>query len=133
MLRSNQLSYITAICIIDKVRLFACFLGGLTPVAVKQSVEQLRRSNKKACMSRKTGNDLFIVDNRDDDWKVVSYLAEWREISSRAPVRAIGRPHADSLAVKIREGDCALCSARPVSTVSLIKKEKYDNQTPFCR
>ena len=34
-------------------------------------------------MSSKTGNDLFIVDNSDDDWKVLSYLAEWSEISSR--------------------------------------------------
>ena len=34
-------------------------------------------------MSTKTGNDLFIVDNSDDDWKVLNYLAEWSEISSR--------------------------------------------------
>lgn len=34
-------------------------------------------------MSVKTGNDLFIVDNSDDEWKVLSYLAEWSEISSR--------------------------------------------------
>ena len=34
-------------------------------------------------MATKTGNDLFIVDNSDDDWKVLSYLAEWSEISSR--------------------------------------------------
>ena len=34
-------------------------------------------------MVTKTGNDLFIVDNSDDDWKVLSYLAEWSEISSR--------------------------------------------------
>lgn len=34
-------------------------------------------------MAAKTGNDLFIVDNSDDDWKVVNYLAEWSEISSR--------------------------------------------------
>ncbi len=31
----------------------------------------------------KSGNDLFIVDNSDDDWKVLNYLAEWSEISSR--------------------------------------------------
>ena len=31
----------------------------------------------------KTGSDLFIVDNSDDDWKVLNYLAEWTEISSR--------------------------------------------------
>ena len=31
-------------------------------------------------MTTKTGNDLFIVDNSDDDWKVLSYLAEWSEI-----------------------------------------------------
>ncbi len=34
-------------------------------------------------MNTKTGNDLFIVDNSDNDWKVLSYLAEWSEISSR--------------------------------------------------
>ena len=34
-------------------------------------------------MSNKTGNDLFIVDNSDDEWKVLSYLSEWSEISSR--------------------------------------------------
>ncbi len=31
----------------------------------------------------KSGSDLFIVDNSDDDWKVLSYLAEWTAISSR--------------------------------------------------
>ncbi len=31
----------------------------------------------------KTGNDLFIVDNSDEEWKVLNYLAEWCEISSR--------------------------------------------------
>ncbi|MEI8324179.1 MAG: helicase-related protein [Betaproteobacteria bacterium] len=34
-------------------------------------------------MAKKTGNDLFIVDNSDDDWKVLNYLAEWSDISSR--------------------------------------------------
>lgn len=34
-------------------------------------------------MNKKTGNDLFIVDNSDEDWKVLNYLAEWSEISSR--------------------------------------------------
>ena len=34
-------------------------------------------------MNKKTGNDLFIVDNSDDDWKVLSYLTEWSDISSR--------------------------------------------------
>jgi hypothetical protein len=29
----------------------------------------------------KAGSDLFIVDNSDDDWKVVDYLREWTEIS----------------------------------------------------
>ena len=32
-------------------------------------------------MVAKTGNDLFIVDNSDEDWKVLNYLAEWAEIS----------------------------------------------------
>lgn len=34
-------------------------------------------------MNKKTGNDLFIVDNSDDDWKALSYLTEWSAISSR--------------------------------------------------
>lgn len=32
---------------------------------------------------KKTGNDLFIVDNSDDEWKVLNYLSEWSSISSR--------------------------------------------------
>jgi hypothetical protein len=28
-------------------------------------------------MNKKTGNDLFIVDNSDEDWKVLNYLSEW--------------------------------------------------------
>ena len=34
-------------------------------------------------MATKTGNDLFIVDNGDADWKVLNYLREWSDISSR--------------------------------------------------
>jgi SNF2 family DNA or RNA helicase len=34
-------------------------------------------------MAIKTGNDLFIVDNSDEDWKVLNYLAEWSEISHK--------------------------------------------------
>jgi len=34
-------------------------------------------------MAAKTGNDLFIVDNSDEDWKVLNYLAEWSEISHK--------------------------------------------------
>lgn len=34
-------------------------------------------------MESKTGNDLFIVDNSDDDWKVFNYLKEWSVISSQ--------------------------------------------------
>lgn len=30
----------------------------------------------------KSGSDLFIVDNSDDDWKVVDYLREWSQISN---------------------------------------------------
>ena len=29
----------------------------------------------------KSGGDLFIVDNSDDDWKVARYLREWTEIA----------------------------------------------------
>jgi hypothetical protein len=34
-------------------------------------------------MQKKSGNDLFIVDNSDAEWKVLSYLSEWSDISSR--------------------------------------------------
>jgi SNF2 family DNA or RNA helicase len=37
-------------------------------------------------MATKTGNDLFIVDNSDEDWKVLNYLAEWTEISHKFDV-----------------------------------------------
>ncbi len=39
--------------------------------------------NRDADMTKKTGNDLFIVDNSDEDWKVLNYLSEWSDISSR--------------------------------------------------
>lgn len=32
--------------------------------------------------TKRTGSDLFIVDNSDGDWKVHSYLADWCELSS---------------------------------------------------
>ncbi len=35
----------------------------------------------------KTGSELFIVDNSDEDWKVLRYLHDWCQIS--------GRSHAD--------------------------------------
>ena len=34
-------------------------------------------------MAKKTGNDLFIVDNSDEEWRVLNYLAEWSEISHK--------------------------------------------------
>lgn len=34
-------------------------------------------------MVTKKGNDLFIVDNSDEDWKVLNYLGEWSEISHK--------------------------------------------------
>jgi hypothetical protein len=30
---------------------------------------------------KKTGSELFIVDNADDDWKVQRYLHDWCEIA----------------------------------------------------
>ncbi len=39
-----------------------------------------------------TGSELFIVDNIDEDWKVVRYLHEWRQISSAIRER-IDKPH----------------------------------------
>lgn len=34
----------------------------------------------------KTGSELFIVDNSDDDWKVVRYLHDWCELSKSIDV-----------------------------------------------
>src|SRR5580693_4944769 len=34
----------------------------------------------------KTGSDLFIVDNSDDDWKVLRYLHDWCQISSHIDI-----------------------------------------------
>jgi len=34
-------------------------------------------------MVTRTGNELFIVDNSDEDWKVLNYLSEWSEISHK--------------------------------------------------
>ena len=30
----------------------------------------------------KTGSELFIVDNSDDDWKVLRYLHDWCQLSN---------------------------------------------------
>jgi len=38
---------------------------------------------------RKSGADLFIVDNSDTDWKVKQYLSEWTEIANQFDI-AIG-------------------------------------------
>src|SRR5207302_6557141 len=34
----------------------------------------------------KTGSELFIVDNSDEDWKVLRYLHEWCQISKAIDV-----------------------------------------------
>lgn len=31
--------------------------------------------------SHRTGSELFIVDNSDDEWKALKYLSDWCEIS----------------------------------------------------
>ena len=33
--------------------------------------------------TKKTGADLFIVDNSDQDWKVKEYLREWTDIAHK--------------------------------------------------
>ena len=35
-----------------------------------------------ADLAKRSGSDLFIVDNSDGDWKVHSYLADWCDLSS---------------------------------------------------
>lgn len=32
------------------------------------------------------GTDVFIVDNSDDDWKVLSYLREWAQFSQSVDI-----------------------------------------------
>ena len=34
----------------------------------------------------KTGSELFIVDNSDEDWKVLRYLHDWCQISKRIDI-----------------------------------------------
>src|SRR5713226_7537521 len=34
----------------------------------------------------KSGSELFIVDNSDDDWKVLRYLHDWCQISERIDI-----------------------------------------------
>ena len=33
-----------------------------------------------------TGSELFIVDNSEQDWKVLKYLNQWCEISSKIDI-----------------------------------------------
>src|SRR5688572_5533570 len=33
--------------------------------------------------TKKSGGDIFIVDNSDEQWKVAQYLREWTEIASQ--------------------------------------------------
>jgi hypothetical protein len=40
-------------------------------------------------MNKKTqhsGSDLFIVDNTDQDWKVLRYLQDWCELSKSVDI-----------------------------------------------
>lgn len=40
------------------------------------------KNDKKTNVSpQRSGGDLFIVDNSEEDWKVRDYLREWTEIS----------------------------------------------------
>ena len=38
-----------------------------------------------------SGSDLFIVDNRDDRWKVCNYVSEWAEPINPAPIMPTDR------------------------------------------
>jgi hypothetical protein len=35
-----------------------------------------------------TGADLFIVDNSDNDWKVINYLKEWTDLATAFDIAA---------------------------------------------
>lgn len=37
-------------------------------------------------MTNKTGSELFLVDNSDSDWKVLSYLRDWCELSEQIDI-----------------------------------------------
>ena len=34
----------------------------------------------------KSGTDLFIVDNSDEEWKVLQYLHDWCQLSERIDI-----------------------------------------------
>jgi hypothetical protein len=38
---------------------------------------------------RKSGADLFIVDNSDSDWKVKQYLHEWADIATSFDIEVV--------------------------------------------
>jgi hypothetical protein len=38
---------------------------------------------EKPNMAKRTGGELFIVDNSDSDWKVREYLHEWADVADR--------------------------------------------------
>lgn len=42
-----------------------------------------RLAEQTTKLERKSGADLFIVDNSDADWKVKQYLSEWADIATR--------------------------------------------------
>lgn len=42
-----------------------------------------RKTPRKPKASTESGSDLFIVDNSDENWKVMNYLREWASISSQ--------------------------------------------------
>ena len=40
---------------------------------------------------KKSGGELFIVDNSDDNWKVQRYLHDWCDIARAIEAHGVGR------------------------------------------
>ena len=59
------------------------FSDGNQPIFTSTLLLRASAISPQPKMATKTGNDLFIVDNGDADWKVLNYLREWSDISSR--------------------------------------------------
>ena len=57
----------------------------------------------------KTGSELFIVDNSDDDWKVQRYLHDWCQLSTAIDVangyRLFRRADLENFLMRIEQPD----------------------------
>lgn len=59
---------------------------GFCGACVKFPEQRIRRLEKMPKRTSKTGSELFIVDNSDEDWKVLRYLHDWCQLSKAIDV-----------------------------------------------